>query len=639
MLSLLHLNFSSMGYPKFAFLFALILVCTTLTYGQTGLRKIIESQKFGFIDSTGNEIIPAVFHDLGDFCEGLAAVRIGGKYGYINEKWEFIIAPQFDHAMAFTEGKALIYEQKKMFFIDKKGNKVCSGMGIRVGDFQNGFAEVTTRSYKKGLIDTAGKLVFDTIFYSIGAFSHGVAVFTILSEKDGSREYAVLDKKGRVVIPFGTYSEIYGFKNGFGQVAAKDKTWEGLIDTLGDLFLRLDHATINLNEFHGLNAIHVKRQVESGAMRKEYMAVVNQKGEFLIDNPAFQNILPFSEGRAFAKDSNWNWVLIDTLGRVISSEKYRLVLDGQFIDGFTWVQSRNEGWKGIDKQGNVLFRTTLMTIVRMPGSKLLKYEHTAYDKNWNVEKVQYGITNQFGQQLTPPVYDYISYDGFQNGLLLARIQSSYQYLDKSGQIRWQQAPNRVDICDSMNIDHLIDNYFRAAAPRHPKDIGGFAYSDNFPQKIRQKKHFAPNELKISIRNDLPQKGLCDWGIYISNLSSQTQYFQAQDSHLYLDLQAKNEAGAWESINSWYVSDCGNSFHLLTLPHGYYWSFAMPSFEGGFSTVLRAELKVVDQMDEGQNNVLSSKYIYSNEIKVKLNPGQFWKGPSNPEMGIVYPYWN
>lgn len=32
---------------------------------------------------------------LGDFSEGLAAVKLGGKWGFINQKGTFMIKPQF----------------------------------------------------------------------------------------------------------------------------------------------------------------------------------------------------------------------------------------------------------------------------------------------------------------------------------------------------------------------------------------------------------------------------------------------------------------------------------------------------------------------------------------------------------------
>jgi hypothetical protein len=37
----------------------------------------------GFIDTTGKEVVPCIFEGARDFSEGLAAVLVDGKWGYI----------------------------------------------------------------------------------------------------------------------------------------------------------------------------------------------------------------------------------------------------------------------------------------------------------------------------------------------------------------------------------------------------------------------------------------------------------------------------------------------------------------------------------------------------------------------------
>src|SRR5262245_834004 len=50
--------------------------------------------------------IPARFDEAGQFSEGLAPVRIGGKFGYVDTQGEVVIPPQFDFANPFSEGVA-----------------------------------------------------------------------------------------------------------------------------------------------------------------------------------------------------------------------------------------------------------------------------------------------------------------------------------------------------------------------------------------------------------------------------------------------------------------------------------------------------------------------------------------------------
>jgi hypothetical protein len=59
-----------------------------------------------FIDRQGKLVIAAQRvgfdpHERTDFAEGLAAVKVQGKYGYIDRKGAWVIPPQFDVATGF----------------------------------------------------------------------------------------------------------------------------------------------------------------------------------------------------------------------------------------------------------------------------------------------------------------------------------------------------------------------------------------------------------------------------------------------------------------------------------------------------------------------------------------------------------
>lgn len=57
---------------------------------------------------TYSEIISPIYDDARGFSEGLAAVKRGDKWGYINESGEVVIDFQYDRAHSFSEGKALV---------------------------------------------------------------------------------------------------------------------------------------------------------------------------------------------------------------------------------------------------------------------------------------------------------------------------------------------------------------------------------------------------------------------------------------------------------------------------------------------------------------------------------------------------
>jgi hypothetical protein len=74
------------------------------------------------------EIIPARFERAMPFSEGLAAVRIGGRFGYIDERGEIAIQPQFDLAGDFIQGLAEILVGDKTGIINRRGEIVVQPM-------------------------------------------------------------------------------------------------------------------------------------------------------------------------------------------------------------------------------------------------------------------------------------------------------------------------------------------------------------------------------------------------------------------------------------------------------------------------------------------------------------------------------
>ena len=71
------------------FIFSLFIALTPI-YSQE-LYKIKNGTKEGFINSSGNITIDAIYDDVDDFSEGLAKVKQGSRYGYINTSGKIVI--------------------------------------------------------------------------------------------------------------------------------------------------------------------------------------------------------------------------------------------------------------------------------------------------------------------------------------------------------------------------------------------------------------------------------------------------------------------------------------------------------------------------------------------------------------------
>jgi len=101
------------------------------SYFQEGLAKVRIGDKYGYIDKTGKTVIPIQFDsiDVYEFQEGLAKVKIGGKWGYIDRTGEIVIPPTFEdsyyHIVGdFHKGLAKVKIDGEWGYIDKTGKMV-----------------------------------------------------------------------------------------------------------------------------------------------------------------------------------------------------------------------------------------------------------------------------------------------------------------------------------------------------------------------------------------------------------------------------------------------------------------------------------------------------------------------------------
>ncbi|XEC93934.1 WG repeat-containing protein [Paenibacillus tarimensis] len=95
--------------------------------------------KIGYINTSGQFVIPPRFVWASNFYEGLAAVNVDGKYGYIDMSGQFVIPTQYELAYRFRNGQALVRQDGKYGFINREGEMVVPPEFDRVenifGDF------------------------------------------------------------------------------------------------------------------------------------------------------------------------------------------------------------------------------------------------------------------------------------------------------------------------------------------------------------------------------------------------------------------------------------------------------------------------------------------------------------------------
>ena len=124
--------------------------------------------------------IPCFGQENDDYC--LAAVKVGGKWGFIDKTGQFVINPQFDWAWDFSEGLAAVgigdYKGGSWGFIDKSGEYAIYPQFNWAFIFHEGLAAVGIGDINEGrygYIDRSGKYIINPQFGDAMSFSNGLA--------------------------------------------------------------------------------------------------------------------------------------------------------------------------------------------------------------------------------------------------------------------------------------------------------------------------------------------------------------------------------------------------------------------------------------------------------------------------------
>ena len=230
-----------------------------------GLAFVRRGGKYGYIDTTGREVIPCRrscqygnsfdFHLSYDFHEGLVRVEKDGKWGYMDKTGREVIPCIYDEAYDFSDGLAKVYleiwdekqpdpddpfplpVETKRFFIDKTGKEVLTA-GKDWDVFKEGLARIT-RDGKAGFVDKAGNEVIPCKYDGASMFCEGMANVCeehLLPEGEQSDEIdyyttvGFIDKTGREVVPC-KYDFAGDFHEGLALVERDGKC--GFIDKSG----------------------------------------------------------------------------------------------------------------------------------------------------------------------------------------------------------------------------------------------------------------------------------------------------------------------------------------------------------------------------------------------------------------------
>jgi len=638
---------------KRIFVSMLFLIFATLSFSQsTNLFRIVEHHKIGYINEFGKIIIEPKFINGFDFSEGLASVRLNGRFGFIDHTGKFVIKPKYDFTSSFSYGIACVFLNGKPLFIDKNDNIILDTIYNSIHILNSQKAIVKTRANAEGLINLdTKKLIIDTVFTSIKYYQNGLSIATKLSDKNSSREtgVAVIDSLGNFIVKLGIYQEIHDFIDGFARVEIKDPNnkdgnIDGVIDEKGNLLFKRpyqNHSYLNSDFHDGLAIINLYKHWMDEAegtyftSSKSYDGFINLKGEIVLNDTLNKYLNDFSDRRTFIKTEDEKYKVFDTKFNPIGKESFNDILNHRFLNGLAIVE-KDKLWGIIDTNGNYVVEPKYEIIYGIGDLE----EYFFYGVSMNDYEIKYGISTIKGEKITEPIFEQFDHNGFNNGLLKTLISEKLTYINKRGEIVWQENQKSNKTVRSLNIDYKNRGYYYAYSEPNEEDIGGFGKSKNLPQKIKNEV-FPSNNLSVIVQQnkiDTIENSYLGFKVFVVNNLKTDIDFNAQDSRLYMKVQALNDKGVWTDIEYLPSSWCGNSYHTLTLEKKNYWTFFTPKYEGEIATKLRIELKYIDPKDKSERRRdKKENIIYSNEFEGSINPAQFWNKRQYYPNGIMDPY--
>ena len=196
-----------------------------------------KNDRFGFVNTKGQIVVPATFLSVGYFSNGLAWAKTSAlTIGFIDKSGNWVLNPQFESAKEFDpeSGFALVKSTGEWKLIDRTGKALVVSGDTGYGEFYEGVCNAK-KGAKVGLINTNGEWIVAAHYDKIQRMQNGYANVRNIEF------WGVIDNTGKVIIPV-KYENINPNDNGIFAVK-RDKLW-GLMDRSGSLVTNFEYTAI-----------------------------------------------------------------------------------------------------------------------------------------------------------------------------------------------------------------------------------------------------------------------------------------------------------------------------------------------------------------------------------------------------------
>ena len=332
--------------------FLVIIITFTVASAQDNIVRYIPScggafGKCGFVRLEGfdrkEEIIPKNYEAAIEFSDGLAGVRIKGKWGFIDIKENIVITPQFDLVGSFSHGLAEVLLDKQVGTINREGKLVIKPQFSRAIPFSENVVIAKEGDWRSGHLQGHEKLenIKDLVSFSSGLYG-------LYSVQNGwitkpEWEFRIFDRTGKISLIWAKHKD----KQSLYGLMRPDGTWQ--------VEPRYDHVQFLMDERAIVGKKEEIKAEQKERDRKSIQGAVDPEGRLVVPLRSW-GLAYWKNGFALMNDiETQKEGLLDKAGNLVGNRFFDKV--GRGINGIGEVMIDGV-WHGIDKHGNIVAHPT-----------------------------------------------------------------------------------------------------------------------------------------------------------------------------------------------------------------------------------------------------------------------------------------
>lgn len=335
------------------------------------------------------------FDQVSSFKEGMAAVMIGRKWGYIDSTGKITIPCSYDYCYGFSEDIAVVQKNYRWYFIKKNGEIINkSGYFSKTNyapysAFINGQNILQASNGKYYGIDKEGKAITDSLYDDIGRSSQGFR-YACINKKCG-----IIDNRGKIKIPL-IYDEIRLGPDTNTIIASQNGKY-GVINLNGEMKINFQFLGLNDAGFKDYLVYYVRPDTGIYYYNFYKGLVSKYTGEVVVSAKYEELNSAFDGSKILAQTGRRGWLkLLDFNENSLFSVENSAFSDfgnGHFIVNLTKQKQTVE----IDSNGKILKTYPLATFYRV-NKNLIKIGGELVDEKTGKILIPDYVTTSFDRE-------------------------------------------------------------------------------------------------------------------------------------------------------------------------------------------------------------------------------------------------